>query len=669
MFSFKCKMCGGNVMIDTEACIGICENCGTQQTLPKINDDRRANLYDRANHFRRNNEYDKAEGIYEQLLNEDVSDAEAYWSLVLCKYGVEYVEDPMTHRRIPTVNRTQYTTIFDDVNYKQALKYADSSQRTLYEQEAKSINEIQKGILAISHNEEPYDIFICYKESDANGKRTPDSVLANDLYYQLDKEGYRVFFSRISLEDKIGSAYEPYIFAALNSAKVMIVLGTRPEYFNAPWVKNEWSRYLKLVRESRGEKTLIPAYRDMDPYDMPEEFSHLQALDMSRLGFSQDLIHGLKKLIRKEKTEPEYDSIPLRNIRTVKNVNPAVDDYLQRGQIYLEDGDFVKANRYFDKVLDIDVENAEAYLGKLLAELKLTDESALSKNSKTLEEYINFRRAVRYGDEILVRRLKDYNEEIKTRVNQKKTADTFKSAMDMFNYASGVVNSGGDMNTINDARIQLGKAKQLFQSISGYKTSDVMVMHCEDYVNRSMIQEKESIYKEAVHSRSGLSYDGCEKAKRLFASIRDWKDSEKQIEKCNEKEKLLDRLVLILVISVIVVITILLAALKHNTVTVDEGASSFGEVISHSLVFIVAMSIIIACTAVFCLSWIRWRHYGIKFWKNDEPSKKVVVAIGAVSLLSFCVALYSALPERVLESLFGLLGIAVIVIIVYIKRS
>ncbi len=69
---------------------------------------------------------------------------------------------------------------------------------------------------------------------------------------------------------------EPYIFAALNSARVMVVIGTRPEYYNAVWVKNEWSRYLALIKGG-AKKVLIPAYRDMDLYDLPEEFSHLQA--------------------------------------------------------------------------------------------------------------------------------------------------------------------------------------------------------------------------------------------------------------------------------------------------------------------------------------------------------------------------------------------------------
>ena len=131
MSLFKCKMCGGTIEFEQGATVGVCEYCGTKQTLPRLDDDRRANLYDRANHFRRNNEFDKAAAIYEQILTEDTTDAEAYWSLVLCQYGIEYVEDPATRKRVPTVNRAQFTSIFDDDNYKSAIQYADGYQREL----------------------------------------------------------------------------------------------------------------------------------------------------------------------------------------------------------------------------------------------------------------------------------------------------------------------------------------------------------------------------------------------------------------------------------------------------------------------------------------------------------------------------------------------------------
>ena len=103
-----------------------------------------------------------------------------------------------------------------------------------------------------------------------------DSVIANDIYHQLKQEGFKVFYAAISLEDKLGKEYEPYIFSALNTAKVMLALGTKPEYFNAVWVKNEWSRFLKIMKKDRS-KLLIPCYRDMDPYELPEEFAHLKA--------------------------------------------------------------------------------------------------------------------------------------------------------------------------------------------------------------------------------------------------------------------------------------------------------------------------------------------------------------------------------------------------------
>mgnify|MGYP007110798585 CR=1 FL=1 len=42
---------------------------------------------------------------------------------------------------------------------------------------------------------------------------------------------------------------------------------------------------------------LLPCYRDMDPYDLPEALSVLQSYDMSKIGFMQDLIRGVKKVI------------------------------------------------------------------------------------------------------------------------------------------------------------------------------------------------------------------------------------------------------------------------------------------------------------------------------------------------------------------------------------
>lgn len=388
---FKCKMCGGDLQLNENVSVGECNYCGTRQTLPRLDDDKRANLYDRANHFRRNGEFDKAAAIYDTILNEDKTDAEAYWSIVLCKYGIEYVEDPRSHKRIPTCNRTQFTSIFADEDYRQAIANADASAKVMYEAEAKVIDKIQKGILDISAKEEPFDVFICYKESDQNGRRTPDSVLAQDLYFQLKQDGFKVFFSRITLEDKLGTAYEPYIFAALNSSKVMVVIGTKPENFNSPWVKNEWSRYLALVKNG-ASKILIPAYKDMDPYDLPEEFSHLQAQDMGKLGFMQDLIRGINKILQRQNISS--DSTTHTDIE--KNVTP-IQNLLRRADIFLEEESYDNALEYYDRVLDQNPESSKAYWGKLLCGLHCKNDKSLIEKGNPLGEYKAYKNAIRFS--------------------------------------------------------------------------------------------------------------------------------------------------------------------------------------------------------------------------------------------------------------------------------
>ncbi|MBE6069804.1 MAG: tetratricopeptide repeat protein, partial [Clostridium lundense] len=154
----RCKMCGGDLELEGEEEVATCLFCGTMQTLPKPGGDCRANLYDRANHYRRAGDFDKAEQIFDQILEDDPSDAEAYWSVVLCRYGIDYVEDPATRKRVPTVNRVQRTSILQDADYKRALECATVAQRPVYEAEAREIDRIQSEILKVSAAEAPYDV-------------------------------------------------------------------------------------------------------------------------------------------------------------------------------------------------------------------------------------------------------------------------------------------------------------------------------------------------------------------------------------------------------------------------------------------------------------------------------------------------------------------------------
>lgn len=400
MAVLRCPICGGELEFNDDMSVGVCKYCDSTIAIPKELD-KKGNLYNRAVFLRQANEFDKAIAVYEDILKEDNSDAEAHWGLLLARFGIEYVEDPITGERMPTCHRTQNESILTDADYQAAMEFADVEASVVYAKEAKRIQEIQTQILEISKTEPPYDIFICYKESDETGNRTEESVIAQDLYYELLKKDYKVFFARKTLEDKLGKEYEPVIFAALNSAKVMIVLGTKPEHFNAVWVKNEWSRFMKMSNSKT--KTIIPAYRGMSPYELPMELSSLQSLDMNKIGFMQELLEGIERVqkgivqsyseVRSENTSSllERDRLveKCETYFKLDNYEMAEKTYRNMTERYPEDyrgwwGLIICKTHNLEKIY---VEDGEITLWFTYIK-KLADEEQLEEIKKTFIEYL-----------------------------------------------------------------------------------------------------------------------------------------------------------------------------------------------------------------------------------------------------------------------------------------
>ena len=413
---YKCKMCGGSIEVKEKVSVAQCPYCKETQTFPIVDDEMKKVLFDRANDLRLACDFDKAASVYEKLIEEGCDDSEAYWGLLLCKFGIEYVEDDTTHRRIPTCHRVQYDSILSDIDYQNAIKYADPYTQSVYEEQAKEIATKQKAILDKVHNEKPYDVFISFKATDRYGLTTKDQRLANGIYQKLTQENLRVFFSDVSLLDHVGEDYEPFIFAALQSAKVMLVVGTSAENMNAVWVRNEWGRFLKLCKNDPS-RCLIACYRDMNASDLPVELLSMEAANMDNVAFLDPIIAKIKKLTQKGKT-----AVIPRPVKGVDSLNMAekllgsnVNSLVKKAFVYLKNGDFNSAGKYCDVILDQDSHCAEAYLGKLMVELRIKEQDDLANCGMPFDNNLYYQNVMKYGNDELKDELKGYNTYIRDR--------------------------------------------------------------------------------------------------------------------------------------------------------------------------------------------------------------------------------------------------------------
>ena len=519
--TYKCKICGGNMKLVEGSSTALCEYCGTMQTVPSADNEKKLTLFSRANRLRIGCEFDKASGVYEAIVADFPEEAEAYWGLVLCKYGIEYVDDPATGKKIPTCHRSSFNSIMEDEDFEQTLENADTAAKKLYREEAKTIEDLRKGIISVSAQEDPYDIFICYKETDENGNRTLDSVLAQDIYDALTEKKYRVFFARITLEDKLGQEYEPYIFAALNSAKVMLAIGTDYEYYNAVWVKNEWSRYLKLMAEDHN-KHLIPCYKGIDAYDMPKEFAKLQAQDLGKVGAMQDLLRGIDKLISPAKKEKVV----------VTGSIDIVDDTLKRAYSFLNAEDWNSAKKCLDTVLGYDPQNVSALIGCLMQKLRIPQERKLADYNNILakEEYYN--QAIQFADATTKAQLEEYNRSsiYNFAISQSKLAGGVALSLAIQNLESiaGWRDADDQVQILKDKQAKSRKLRtRIIAALAAVVVLAIAVKLFIDF--KASYLDPLGIYKDAVVLMEQKDYL---EAVEMFSQIENFKDSKDQISQC-----------------------------------------------------------------------------------------------------------------------------------------
>ena len=159
---------------------------------------------------------------------------------------------------------------------------------------------------------------------------------------------------------------------------------------------------------------------------------------------------------------------------------------LTRAFLFIEEESFDKADNYLEAVLNQEPENAKAYLGKLMVELRVKCKKDLVNCDSPFDCSKNYQKIVRFADKSLVDELEGYILIIKERnvaqAEEKRQESLYFEAVN-------------DYNSYDIVRIQ--NAIKSFSFLAGYKDSDNFVELCKTKIDQIRIKEENDRIKTA----------------------------------------------------------------------------------------------------------------------------------------------------------------------------
>ena len=395
----QCKYCLGQLKVIAENHY-ICEHCGNEVIEQDNTPDELQNLLISAYQDLRLTKFDDAQDRFIDIIERYKDSYMAYWGLCLAEHGVVFVEDRIEDKMVPTCYNMEIKSFLDNPNYRKALELAPAEQVKNYEYQASKIELIRKEWIEKANAIPPYDIFISFKHRDEDGNVTSDYEYLNDLWHELTyKHNLNVFFSPQTLKDKVSEKFEPYIYRALHTSKIMLLYGEKPEYFETTWVKNEWTRYLRKIKnKEKHPKSLIVAYKNFNANLLPGKLKDTQALDANKPQFINILFDHINNILNLSQNVEKLERIEIKSTgissksrsisseviqkrelgsNYVKTENKDVEKILSAVDFLIKNKQFDLAQIQIDKVLSLEPENGIAKYNKFLIDNKISGDEGL----------------------------------------------------------------------------------------------------------------------------------------------------------------------------------------------------------------------------------------------------------------------------------------------------
>lgn len=166
---------------------------------------------------------------------------------------------------------------------------------------------------------------------------------------------------------------------------------------------------------------------------------------------------------------------------TSVSVGPAVP-LLKRAMLFLEEKEWGKADDYCEQVLDLDPENAQAYIIKLMIRNQVTTEEDLANASASYADWNSYKNAVRFADDPTRERLTSYlqqtEDNIRLRQEQAQKAEEERRQQEEERQHAKIYAEASNYLQHSTTSTGLNRAIQLFRQIPNYKDSAQNITLC-----------------------------------------------------------------------------------------------------------------------------------------------------------------------------------------------
>lgn len=194
-------------------------------------------------------------------------------------------------------------------------------------------------------NLEKFDVFISFKNSDEQGNLTEDRELAESLYRELTKRSIPTFFSNITLLQLGESIYKESIDKALDSARILVCIGTSISFINSNWVKYEWEGFNNdILCGIKQDSKIVTFTKNILPGQLPRSLRNYQNFRAESdsvttvTDFIQNIIENHRKTIETVATESDMRVIPIEHERRVSIYSPEYGNEFERLKVQAAKG-------------------------------------------------------------------------------------------------------------------------------------------------------------------------------------------------------------------------------------------------------------------------------------------------------------------------------------------